>query len=92
MRGDRDRDEKSGRYVESLSEDDVLDVFRSRDDPHEPLTAREIGDVLGFDRRTVDNRLRQMAERDRVATKKIGARARAWWLPGESVSTGDGST
>jgi predicted transcriptional regulator len=78
---DRERDEKSGRYVESLSADNVLAVFEDREDQHEPLTAREIGDVTGFDRRTVDTRLRQMSDQDRVATKKIGARARAWWLP-----------
>ena len=78
--GDRDRDERSGRYVESLSEADILAVFREREDPYEPLSAGEIGKVTGFDRRTVDTRLRQMAERNRVATKKLGARARAWWL------------
>ena len=78
--GDRDRDERSGRYVESLSEADILAVFKEREDPYEPLSAGEIGEVTGFDRRTVDTRLRQMAERNRVATKKLGARARAWWL------------
>ena len=81
---ERERDDNSGRYVESLTEEAILAVFRDRKDPYEPLTAREIGEVLGFDRRTVDTRLRQMAEQDRVMTKKLGARARAWWLPDTS--------
>ncbi len=93
---ERERDDNSGRYVESLTEEAILAVFRDRKDPYEPLTAREIGEVLGFDRRTVDTRLRQMAEQDRVTTKKLGARARAWWLPntpdalpGEVSATGN---
>lgn len=65
----------------TVTPEDVLEEFRSRDDPNEPLTAPEIADRLGCSRTTALNRLRELAERGDVASKKVGGRSRVWWLP-----------
>ncbi|MFB6142898.1 MAG: hypothetical protein ABEJ30_06100 [Halorientalis sp.] len=66
---------------------DVLEVFTSRDDPAEPLTATEVADALGCSRRTALNKLHELAERTggsdsdvAVTSKKVGGRSRVWWL------------
>lgn len=61
--------------------EDVLEVFSSREDSAEPLTAPEVADALGADRRTVFNRLRELRDRGDLASKKTGARGRVWWIP-----------
>ncbi|MGN8215459.1 HTH domain-containing protein [Halococcus sp. PRR34] len=68
---------------------DVLAVFEERDDPAEPLTAPEIADELNASRRTVFDRLEALRERGAVASKKIGARGRAWWVPTGEVGQHD---
>ena len=83
----RERDTRSGRYTEAVTPEEVLLVFAEREDPYEPLTAKEIAERLGFDRRTVDNKLRSLADRGDVATKKVGARARVWWTDESTVYT-----
>ncbi|MFC7068639.1 GAF domain-containing protein [Halobaculum lipolyticum] len=46
-----------------------------------PLTTPEVTDDLDVGRRSTYNRLRKLADRDRVETKKVGANARVWWRP-----------
>jgi hypothetical protein len=70
--------------------EDVLAVFDDRDDASEPLTAPEIADTLNASRRTVFDRLETLRDRGDVASKKIGARARVWWVPTDVDA--DGST
>lgn len=77
-RTDAERTE-DGEYVETLSLADVLDVFRDRG--HEPLTATEVAGTLDCNRKTAYNKLRELADDDRIATKKVGARGRVWWVP-----------
>ncbi|WP_255198332.1 bacterio-opsin activator domain-containing protein [Halorarius litoreus] len=48
----------------------------------EPLTTTEVSDVLGVPRRTVYKRLGSLVDRGALQTKKVGAHARVWWLPG----------
>lgn len=69
-----------------ITPEDVLDVFRARDQPNEPLTATEVADALGCSRRTALDRLHDLAEQGEVASKKVGARARVWWTPLDPVS------
>lgn len=69
-----------------VDRDDILGAFGERDDPAEPLTASEVGDALGCSRRTALNRLDALAETDDVASKKVGGRARVWWVPGGEQS------
>jgi predicted ArsR family transcriptional regulator len=70
----------SGREVE-YTESDVVDVFESREDYAEPLTASEIAEELGCSRRTALNKLHALAEATEVTSKKVGGRSRVWWIP-----------
>lgn len=73
----------------SITLEDVLEEFRSRDDPNEPLTASEIADALGCSRTTALNKLRELANRGDVTSKKVGGRSRVWWLPPSEKDTRD---
>jgi predicted ArsR family transcriptional regulator len=70
-----------------VTTEDVLDVFRRRDDSSEPLTAPEIADALNCSRRTALDRLHDLADTGTVASKKVGGRSRVWWLPAEDESS-----
>jgi len=60
---------------------DVTDVFETRADYAEPLTASEVADRLGCSRRTALNKLHRLAEETDVESKKVGGRSRVWWIP-----------
>lgn len=60
---------------------DVTQVFESREDYAEPLTAREVADAVGCSRRTALNKLHELAEETDVRSKKVGGRSRVWWIP-----------
>lgn len=68
---------RSTQYTES----EVIEVFKSREDYAEPLTAREIAEELGCSRRTALNKLHDLAEETEVTSKKVGGRSRVWWIP-----------
>jgi hypothetical protein len=65
----------------------VLDVFRSRTDQARPLTANDVMEALGCSRRTAHNKLNDLVDRDRLATRKVGARSRVWWVPLSGTGT-----
>jgi PAS domain S-box-containing protein len=46
----------------------------------EPVTASEVAAELGCTRRTALNKLDALADRERIRSKKVGARSRVWWL------------
>ena len=69
-----------GRPVETTT-DDVLAAFQAREDPAEPLTATEVADRVDCSRRTALNRLDELADADELASKKVGGRAKVWWVP-----------
>lgn len=60
---------------------EVLAVFEGQERPGTPLTAPEVAEALGCPRRTAHEKLTRLAEQDALATKKVGARGRVWWLP-----------
>lgn len=74
----------SGQYTEEIGLDDVLAVFAERGDSAEPLSASEVAEALGCNRKTAYSKLRELAEQDALASKKFGARARAWWRPADA--------
>lgn len=82
-RADGSRD-ASGQYTEEIGLRDVLAVFEERADPCEPLGASEVADELGCNRKTAYSKLRELAAQDALASKKFGARARAWWRPNDA--------
>lgn len=60
---------------------DVTDVFESREDYAEPLTASEVADDLGCSRRTALNKLHDLQDETALRSKKVGGRSRVWWIP-----------
>ncbi|WP_167768387.1 PAS domain-containing sensor histidine kinase [Haloarcula amylovorans] len=53
---------------------------------HEPVTASEVADELGCESRAVADKLADLVEQGRVASKVIGDQ-RVWWLSGGSEAT-----
>ncbi|EMA01164.1 hypothetical protein [Haloferax denitrificans] len=70
-----------GQYVGRISLDAVLDVFEGRDDAARPLTATDVMEALDCSRRTAHNKLNELEERGDLATRKVGARSRVFWIP-----------
>lgn len=68
-----------------FSLESVLAVFDDRSDPGRPLTANDVMEALGCSRRTAHNKLNALVEQGRLATRKVGARGRVWWVPLDSV-------
>lgn len=64
--------------TKTVSDETILDQFRKADDPF--LTAGEIADGIPLKRDTVNYRLKELLEKERVGRKKVGARAVGWWL------------
>ena len=48
--------------------------------PGEPMTANEVATTVGCVRRTAHKHLSRLADEADVETKKVGSRARVWWL------------
>jgi len=66
-----------------ITPSDVEALFGERDDVAEPLTASEISEELNCTRRTALTKLNALQENDAVESKKVGGRARVWWVPVE---------
>ncbi|WP_436926411.1 bacterio-opsin activator domain-containing protein [Halosimplex amylolyticum] len=64
--------------------EDVLAVFDGLDDPREPLATIEVADRVGCTTRAAYGTLDALAERGELGSKRIGARARAWWRPSDA--------
>lgn len=79
-RTDRDRTEH-GNYAEEYPPERFLAVFDDR--PFEPLTSREVADIVGCTRKTAFAKLTILDDQDRLKTKKVG-RIRLWWSGGEA--------
>lgn len=77
MSEDRKRG-NDGRYVETVSPEDVVEVLYRAADP--VMSAKEIGDQLGRSSESARQKLSQLAEQGRVERKKVGAGAVVWWL------------
>lgn len=60
---------------------DVTEVFETREDYAEPLTASEIAEELGCSRRTALNKLHTLEDQTDIRSKKVGGRSRVWWIP-----------
>jgi len=64
-------------------ETDLLDYLHehTRENTGDPVTASEVADALGWPRRRTLDILTRLADTDLLDTKKVGARARVWWVP-----------
>ncbi|MFC7046072.1 bacterio-opsin activator domain-containing protein [Halobacteriaceae archaeon GCM10025711] len=65
---------------------ETLAVFDD-ENPGTPLTTAEVAVSLDIGRRSTYDRLDALVSRDRLETKKVGARGRVWWRP--RSGTGD---
>jgi PAS domain S-box-containing protein len=65
--------------------EDVLGVFDELDDPREPLATSEVAEKVDCSHRTAYDKLDELVEGGEIASKRIGAQARAWWRP-QSIS------
>ncbi|MFP8955061.1 helix-turn-helix domain-containing protein (plasmid) [Natrialbaceae archaeon A-arb3/5] len=70
-----------GGRIPRVTPEDALEVLTDREDRAEPLTAPELAEILNCSRRTALNKLQALEEQDAVASKKVGARSRVWWVP-----------
>lgn len=71
----------------TVSDDEILDVFRNSSDP--VLTASEIAEGLPVGRRAVFKRLRDLADQGVLESKETGSGGRVWWLPGHTETPTD---
>lgn len=62
-----------------ITEEAVFGVFEDLEDPCTPLTASEVADELECSRRTALRRLKELNEKGKLRSKKVGARSRVWW-------------
>jgi MarR-like DNA-binding transcriptional regulator SgrR of sgrS sRNA len=69
-----------GRETE-FTQSSVIEVFETRADYAEPMTATEIADRLGCSRRTALNKLHDLEDETDITSKKVGGRSRVWWIP-----------
>ncbi|MDZ7687983.1 MAG: FaeA/PapI family transcriptional regulator [Halobacteriales archaeon] len=77
---ERKRDD-SGRYVETVTAEDVLDALRSMDDT--VVTAKEVAEAVGCSSDSARQKLVELHEDGVVERKEVGARAVVWWLDEE---------
>lgn len=70
-----------GRFADGIPPGWVLEVFEEREDGARPLTASDVADALGCSRRAAHDKLQELTDRGEIATRKVGARARVWWIP-----------
>jgi Mn-dependent DtxR family transcriptional regulator len=69
-----------------VTADDIFSIFTELDDPCEPLTTADIAEELDIAQRTALKQLKRTENETPLKSKKIGARARVWWLPYECNS------
>ena len=91
MDADRERNSR-GQYTDRIPAAAALEVFETRGDYARPITADDVMAELDCSRRTAHNKLNELVEDGQLETRKIGARARVWWIPipvGDTASVGE---
>ena len=64
-----------------VTRDEVLAVFETRANPHEPLSTAEVADAMNGSHRTVYETLERLVADGALQSKTVEARAHVWWLP-----------
>jgi predicted ArsR family transcriptional regulator len=82
---DRERAE-TGEYVETVTPERVLDAIATHPDP--TVTAREVGEAIGYSTDAARKKLSQLHECGDVKRKKVGGRSVVWWLTDEQRARG----
>ncbi|WP_311171826.1 helix-turn-helix domain-containing protein [Halobellus ordinarius] len=71
---------ESAEKVQKMHPDEVLSFVREHEDPG--VTAGEVAEAFGVTRRAARYRLDQLADRDDVYGKTVGASAKIWFPKG----------
>jgi hypothetical protein len=71
-------EEKKPGPTPRISDEEILAVFRDTEDP--VLSTAEVTEQIPLKRRATYNRIRSLADEDRLKSKKIGGRNTVWWL------------
>lgn len=74
-----------GGYAPPYQPEEILAVFEERDDPAEPLTAKEIADANGRSRDATLRHAKKLARNGILRMKKPHLRACVFWLPLDSI-------
>lgn len=69
----------------SFTNDELLETMRNHPRPF--CTAQELADRFGVENKTILNRLKELEEKNEVESKRVGARARVFWLAGYDCAT-----
>jgi len=73
-----------------MTDDEIIDAIRSHPDPFVSLP--EIKDEVEPSKETLRRRCHDLVASGKLRSKKFGARAVAWWVPGDepaAVETAD---
>lgn len=62
----------------TISDEDILDVFRQSEDP--VLSTAEVANTIEMGERGTLSRLKQLTDEGSIKRKKVGAKATVWWL------------
>lgn len=62
-----------------FTDEEILAVFRSSSDP--VLTTSEVASQFDITHRGVRDRLEKLEEKEKLESKKVGARGKVWWDP-----------
>ena len=76
----------SGRFTDTISLADVLDVFDAVDGP--VVTSGDVAESLDCSRETARRKLRTLEDSGRVASRKTAGRV-GWWRTESTASEGD---
>lgn len=82
----RDRDDR-GRYTETVTHDDVIDVFETVDGP--VVTSGDVAEALDCSRETARRNLTEFEERGRIDSRKTAGRVVWWRVDDGSASEGE---
>lgn len=69
----------------TITDDEILDVFRSSSDP--VFTAAELASELPIGRRGILDRLKDLEADGILKSKKVGGRSKIWWYPGHTSTS-----
>ncbi|MFC6964995.1 hypothetical protein ACFQJ8_26325 [Halocatena marina] len=81
MSNSRERNDR-GQFVETITPAAVVDVLRRAETP--VVTAKEVGEELGYTSEAARQKLLTLLDEGTVARRKVGGGAVVWWLTAES--------
>ncbi|RBI60309.1 hypothetical protein DMJ13_18400 [halophilic archaeon] len=74
----RERNDETGRYVQTLTLDTVLTAMQNASDP--VVTAKELSERLDCSSEAARQKLTQLHEQGVIERRKVGAGAVIWWV------------